>query len=68
MLKQWLKREGMTLTAFGKQIGLSKGYLSTLNKERERTPSLEVAFAIEAATKGGVPARYWYERARGMAA
>ncbi len=68
MLKQWLQQEGLTLTALAKQVGKSKGYLCTLAKDPDLTPSLELAFDIETATKGGVPARYWYDRGQRSAA
>ncbi|MAC89683.1 hypothetical protein [Maricaulis sp.] len=68
MLREWLQREGVTLTDFSRRIGRAKGYVCTLAKDQNRTPSLELAFQIEEATRGDVPARYWYDRSLGRAA
>jgi len=39
-------------------VGISQSYLSDM-KKGNRVPSLRVAFAIEDATQGAVPARSW---------
>lgn len=39
-------------------LGISRGYMSEL-VGGTKTPSLELAFAIEEATGGAVPARSW---------
>ena len=44
--------------ALAEAIGISPSYLSDI-KKGNRVPSLRVAFAIEDATSGAVPARSW---------
>lgn len=44
--------------ALAEAIGISPSYLSDI-KKGNRVPSLRVAFAIEDATEGAVPARSW---------
>jgi transcriptional regulator with XRE-family HTH domain len=45
-------------TALAQAVGISASYLSDI-KKGNRVPSLRVAFAIEDATNGAVPARSW---------
>lgn len=40
-------------------------YISELRRTPARSPSLPLAFAIEDATNGEIPARYWADRQRG---
>jgi len=42
-------------------VGISQSYLSDM-KKGNRSPSLRVAFAIEDATDGAVPARSWLKQ------
>ena len=58
MLAEFIKRSGMTQTAFADQLGVSKSYLSTLISRR-RLPSLVLAVTIERVTDGAVPATSW---------
>jgi transcriptional regulator with XRE-family HTH domain len=44
--------------ALAEAVGISPSYLSDI-KKGYRAPSLRVAFAIEDATQGAVPARSW---------
>ncbi len=44
--------------ALAQAVGISQSYLSDI-KNGNRVPSLRVAFAIEDATQGAVPARSW---------
>lgn len=50
--------------ALAQAIGISPSYLSDI-KKGNRVPSLKVAFAIEDATKGAVPARSWVSETDG---
>lgn len=47
--------------ALAEAIGISPSYLSDI-KKGNRVPSLRVAFAIEDATQGAVPARSWVQQ------
>jgi len=62
MLEKWANKPGNSLAALGRKTGLSKSYMCDLVKNKGRTPSLPVAFAIEKATNGEVPVSYWNER------
>ncbi|MBV7408184.1 helix-turn-helix transcriptional regulator [Maritimibacter sp. DP1N21-5] len=62
MLTEFFKRSGMTRTAMAEALGIGRAYLSLLENGRKR-PSLELAFAIERATNGEVPASSWIEDA-----
>jgi DNA-binding transcriptional regulator YdaS (Cro superfamily) len=55
-LKAYLKTH--KAKALAEAIGVSPSYLSDM-KKGNRVPSLRVAFAIEDATQGAVPARGW---------
>ena len=48
-------------TALAQAVGISPSYLSDM-KNGNRAPSLKVAFAIEDATQGAVPARGWVQQ------
>ena len=48
-------------TALAQAVGMSPSYLSDM-KKGNRVPSLKVAFAIEDATQGAVPARGWVQQ------
>ena len=48
---------------FARLIGVSEAYISDLRKAK-RSPSLAIAFAIEDATGGEVPARSWLDHER----
>ena len=45
-------------SALARAVGISASYLSDI-KKGNRVPSLRVAFAIERATNGAVPAKSW---------
>ena len=55
-LRTYLKKHKANVLA--EAIGISPSYLSDI-KKGNRVPSLRVAFAIEDATEGAVPARSW---------
>ena len=55
-LRIYLKKH--KANALAEAIGISPSYLSDI-KKGNRVPSLRVAFAIEDATQGAVPARSW---------
>ena len=57
-LKEYLKTHKGS--ALAQAVGISASYLSDI-KKGNRVPSLRVAFAIERATEGKVPARAWVE-------
>jgi DNA-binding XRE family transcriptional regulator len=58
-LKAYLKTH--KATALAQAVGISSSYLSDI-KKGYRAPSLRVAFAIEDATEGAVPARSWLKQ------
>jgi transcriptional regulator with XRE-family HTH domain len=55
-LHNYLKKH--KANALAQEVGISQSYLSDI-KKGNRVPSLRVAFAIEDATQGFVPARSW---------
>jgi len=57
-LQKHLSDSGLAKSDFAKSIGISRGYLSDLMSGRRR-PTLELAFQIQAETKGDVPAESW---------
>lgn len=57
-LHTYLKAHGMTGGAFAALVGLHPVALSRIRRGHQQ-PTLAVAFAIEAATGGAVPARSW---------
>lgn len=56
--KTYLEGRGEKQNDFAKRIGISAAYLSQI-LSGDRTPSLELAVAIEDATCGAVTARSW---------
>lgn len=58
-LQKYLKTH--KATALAEAVGISPSYLSDM-KKGNRVPSLRVAFAIEEATDGAVPARSWLKQ------
>lgn len=54
-LSQYLEREGLTLEAFGKLVGVTKGRLSDLNKNNKDWPP-ELALVAEEQSKGALNA------------
>lgn len=56
------KAEGRSLTGLSETTGLSKAYLSDLDRIAWRSPSLKAAVLIEEAT--GIPTKRWDERRR----
>lgn len=53
-----IKDAGLKRNEFAKVIGISAPYLSQI-LNGEKRPSLDLAFRIEAATGGNVPASSW---------
>lgn len=60
-LRSHLDGTGEKQGDFAKCIGISPAYLSQI-LAGSRTPSLEIAIAIEDATRGAVPARSWVKK------
>lgn len=56
MLKEYLRRKRLTITAFADQLSTSKGYVSDIIAGK-RSCSLEMAVAIEDLTGGRVKCR-----------
>ncbi len=54
-LKKFRRETDVTLTAFGKRVGASKGFLSRIENRRQR-PSLDLVERIVKATGGRVSA------------
>ena len=59
-LKQYIAAQGISSRAFAQSVGLSSAGLHGLLHGRN-IPSLPVAFRIEDATGGAVPARAWVD-------
>lgn len=57
-LVDFLRSYKIKANALAEAAGISQSYLSDM-KKGNRTPSIRVAFAIEDATNGAVPARSW---------
>lgn len=57
-LRTYLERTATPQTRFAAIIGISRGYMSQL-VSGTKTPSLELAAAIERATDGAVTAASW---------
>lgn len=57
-----------SMSALAAEVGCRHSHLSVLKRNVLRRPSLELAFAIEDATGGEVPARSWLERSPDKAA
>lgn len=50
------------MSRLAEAVGCKHNHLSGLKRDNSRKPSLELAFAIEDATEGAIPARSWLER------
>lgn len=61
-LSEYLKEAGMSQAAFAALVGVDKSIISRLSTEAMK-PSLQLAFAIDRATGGKVPAASWVEDA-----
>lgn len=57
-LTDFLRDQGMSQRAFAEMVGVDRSIVSRLAR-REMRPSLELAFEIERATAGRVPAESW---------
>jgi len=55
---QYLTQSGTTQRAIAKAVSASPSYINELVKGT-KSPSLKLAFAIERATQGAVPAASW---------
>ena len=60
-LKTYIADQGISAREFAARVGMSPAGLHGLMHKRN-SPSLAVAFAIEDATGGAVPARSWIEQ------
>lgn len=60
-LRDYLTKNDVRQAAFATGIGVSKGYVTEL-LNGSKTPSLQLAFRIEAATQGAVPASSWVQQ------
>lgn len=58
MLAEHLATENISQRDFAARVGSHQSIISRVINGRLR-PTLEMAFAIETATNGAVPARYW---------
>jgi transcriptional regulator with XRE-family HTH domain len=57
-LQRFFETSGIRQSALADKLGVSRGYMSELVGGTKR-PGLELAFQIEVATGGAVPARTW---------
>ena len=60
LLSAWLKKNGKADTEFSDIVGCSKQTVGGI-KKNTFPPGLSLAFRIEAATNGAVPASSWVE-------
>lgn len=58
MLKEFIERSPKSRAEWAKELRISEPFLSQLANGKKR-PSLELAFQIERATGGAVPASSW---------
>lgn len=59
----YLSEQGRgAMSRLAEAVGCKHNHLSGLKRDNSRKPSLELAFAIEDATEGAIPARSWLER------
>lgn len=65
-LTTYLTETGISQAELSEALGISRGHMSLL-ASGERKPSLNLAFAIERATKGAVPASSWSDPQAGAA-
>lgn len=61
LLRRFLEREKLSQAAFAQAAGLAESTISNV-LSGARGVGLDVAIAIEKATKGGVPAQSWRKR------
>lgn len=61
-LKQHLKDQGRSLSAFAREIGISPSYMSEIASGK-KSPPIKVVGAIEAATGGQFGLAYWLDLA-----
>ncbi len=59
LLAKYLEEESIIKSEFAKKIGVSKQYLHVMLNKEKLVPSLEIAMAIEKATKGKLPMHIW---------
>lgn len=59
-LRKFIEISNTSQAKFAAAVGISRGYMSQL-VGGSKTPSLDVAFAIERATGGAVPASSWVD-------
>lgn len=60
LLQAYIAASGTKQSALAETLGVSRGYLSELVGGTKK-PSLDLAFAIQRATDGAVPASSWVE-------
>lgn len=58
MFSEFISTSGQNRASWADKLGISRSYLSDL-LNGHKTPSLELAVAIERATGGHVPANSW---------
>lgn len=61
-LKQWLKKEGMSIYSFAAMIGIDY-FTARRYVANERAPVLVIAIIIEEFTHGQVPCSSWFDLA-----
>lgn len=62
ILQTYLSNAGMTQREFAAKVGVDQSIISRLSKDVNKggmTPSLDLAFRIQRATRGKVPASSW---------
>ncbi|WP_298494543.1 helix-turn-helix transcriptional regulator [uncultured Maritimibacter sp.] len=62
LLKTYLSENAIPQKGMAVRLGISRGYMSEI-VNGDKTPGLELAFAIERETAGAVPASSWIEDA-----
>lgn len=60
LIAAWLKKNEQTLLGFSEIVECSKQTVGAI-KQGDFTPSLSLAFRIEEATDGAVPAKSWVD-------
>jgi transcriptional regulator with XRE-family HTH domain len=66
-LGRYLKRHGLSCAEFAREIATSPSQISRIVAGK-RGPSVSLAFTIERATKGAIPASVWTAPRRSRAA
>ena len=56
------ENQGGKLTDLARAVGCGQPYLSGLKKDPHRVPGIRLAFALEEASGGLVPARAWVQK------